>query len=67
MEPLTNVEMDQRNRQMTQYVDEVWAILSAQIVMPDIKHPLERKQWLRENGIGIHTLHQNVRSSKRDC
>ena len=56
MESLTNVEMHKRSEAMTRYVNEIWKQLSKQVELPNINNPLDRQRWLRENGIGIHTV-----------
>lgn len=58
MESLTNVEMHKRSEAMTRYVNEIWKQLSTQIELPEINNPLDRQRWLRENGIGIHTINK---------
>ena len=58
MEPMTNVEMQKRNEAMTRYVNDIWQQLGRQVELPNINNPLDRQQWLRENGIGIHTINK---------
>ena len=58
MESLTNVEMHKRSEAMTRYVNEIWQQLGRQVELPKITNPLDRQRWLRENGIGIHTINK---------
>ena len=60
MESLTNVEMHKRSEAMTRYVNEIWQQLGRQVELPDINNPLDRQRWLRENGVGIHTMKRNI-------
>ena len=60
MDPMTNVEMHKRSEAMTRYVNEIWQQLSRQVELPDITNPLDRQRWLRENGIGIHTMKRHI-------
>ena len=60
MESLTNVEMHKRSEAMTRYVNEIWQQLGRQVELPDITNPLDRQRWLRENGIGIHTVKRHI-------
>jgi hypothetical protein len=60
MESLTNVEMHKRSEAMTRYVNEIWQQLGRQVELPDINNPLDRQRWLRENGVGIHTMKRHI-------
>jgi hypothetical protein len=60
MEPMTNVEMHKRSEAMTRYVNEIWQQLGRQVELPDINNPLDRQRWLRENGVGIHTMKRHI-------
>lgn len=60
MESLTNVEMHKRSEAMTRYVNEIWQQLGRQVELPHINNPLDRQRWLRENGIGIHTMKRHI-------
>jgi len=60
MESLTNVEMHKRSEAMTRYVNEIWQQLGRQVELPDITNPLDRQRWLRENGVGIHTMKRHI-------
>jgi len=60
MESLTNVEMHKRSEAMTRYVNEIWQQLGRQVELPKITNPLDRQRWLRENGVGIHTMKRHI-------